>query len=304
MTRGGRVPVELTATGRATWLWKARFADLAAGSFTRRGPERPRGRPRDPNAGAKSCSAHATARKPTCWPWRIRNCWRPGHITVSVANTRLNDLAKPFLQLLHYPSRLRRAGRFQPVALDRVARRPDAASAAPTGTNDVEARNPGGCGSPLLDAHAQAGWAIGRARGKPMLLGERLRGHGARAGPAPRRRTLLGFRVPVPNYLEQQLRSVTADDSDTGPTVAGRYVSLRSASPGPYSCAAQSPERGGQGDSGRAIAESQGRSNDRGLARPPSRSQRRRSAVRLSGARTDAYYDCWPDSLPTRRPGR
>ncbi len=97
-------PVELTDTGNATWLWKARFADPAAGTFT--------------DAVQSSLEvghvvpmlrevllSHATGNSQTNLLVRANPQLLAGQgtITVSIANTRLNDLGETASQLLQYP---------------------------------------------------------------------------------------------------------------------------------------------------------------------------------------------------------
>ena len=97
-------PVELTDTGNATWLWKARFTDPAAGAFTDAvqsvlevGHVVPMLR--------EVLLSHATGDSQTNLLARANPQLLAGQgtITVNVANTRLNDLGETASQLLHYP---------------------------------------------------------------------------------------------------------------------------------------------------------------------------------------------------------
>ena len=97
-------PVELTDTGKATWLWKARFVDSAAGAFTDAvqsvldvGHVAPMLR--------EVLLSHPTGDSQTnlligADPQLLAG---QGTITVNIANTRLNDLGETVSQLLHYP---------------------------------------------------------------------------------------------------------------------------------------------------------------------------------------------------------
>ncbi len=97
-------PVELTDTGKATWVWKAHFADPAAGVFTDTvqsvmevGHVVPLLREvllgHSTGGSLTNLLAHAN-------PQLLAG---QGTVTVSVANTRLNDLGEAASQLPHYP---------------------------------------------------------------------------------------------------------------------------------------------------------------------------------------------------------
>ena len=123
-------PWSCADTGDATWLWKARFTDPAAGNFTDAvqsvlevGHVVPMLR--------EVLLSHATDSQTNLLaranPQLLAG---QGTITVSIANTRLNDLGETALAAPALPLWLRRADRIQPAALDRVARR-DQPAAAP-----------------------------------------------------------------------------------------------------------------------------------------------------------------------------
>jgi len=96
-------PVEFTDTGDATWLWKARFTDPAAGDFTDAvqsvlevGHVVPLLREVILSHMINSHTNLLASANPQLLAGR-------GSITVSIANTRLNDLGETVQQLLHYP---------------------------------------------------------------------------------------------------------------------------------------------------------------------------------------------------------
>lgn len=96
-------PVEFTDTGDATWLWKARFTDPAAGDFTDAvqsvlevGHVVPLLREVILSHTINSHTNLLASANPQLLAGR-------GSITVSIANTRLNDLGETVQQLLHYP---------------------------------------------------------------------------------------------------------------------------------------------------------------------------------------------------------
>jgi uncharacterized protein YfaS (alpha-2-macroglobulin family) len=96
-------PVQLTDTGTARWIWKARFADPAAGQF----------------ADAVQSSLEVGHVVPMLREVLLSHAAVPqtnlltranplllagqGTITVNIASTRLNDLGEAAAQLLHYP---------------------------------------------------------------------------------------------------------------------------------------------------------------------------------------------------------
>jgi alpha-2-macroglobulin len=96
-------PVELVDTGDTQWLWKARFSDPAAGDFTDAvqsvlevGHVVPMLR--------EILLAHSTDSQTNLLASaNPRLLAGRGSVTISVANTRLNDLGETILQLLHYP---------------------------------------------------------------------------------------------------------------------------------------------------------------------------------------------------------
>jgi uncharacterized protein YfaS (alpha-2-macroglobulin family) len=96
-------PAELVDTGDATWVWKARFTDPAAGDFTDSvqsvlevGHVVPMLREIILNHTTGSQTNLLASVNPRLLAGR-------GTVTVSIANTRLNDLGEAILQLLHYP---------------------------------------------------------------------------------------------------------------------------------------------------------------------------------------------------------
>ena len=115
-------PVEFTDTGDATWLWKARFTDPAAGDFTDAvqsvlevGHVVPLLREVILSHTTTSQTNLLASANPQLLAGR-------GSITINIANTRLNDLgetvsATPALSLW-----LRRTDWIQPAALDCAAR--------------------------------------------------------------------------------------------------------------------------------------------------------------------------------------
>jgi alpha-2-macroglobulin len=96
-------PVEFVETGDAKWLWKARFADEAAGAFTDAvqsvlpvGHVVPMLRQVILNHRSDSQTNLLALADPQLLAGQ-------GTVTVCLANTRLNDLGETASQLLHYP---------------------------------------------------------------------------------------------------------------------------------------------------------------------------------------------------------
>lgn len=96
-------PIELVDTGDAVWIWKTRFADAGANDFT----------------DAVQSTLGVGEAAPTLREIRFARCVNgetnllatadplllagQGKVTVTIGNTRLNDLGEAVSQLLHYP---------------------------------------------------------------------------------------------------------------------------------------------------------------------------------------------------------
>ena len=217
-------PVELADTGNATWLWKARFADPAAGSFTDSvqsvlevGHVVPMLR--------EILLSHATDSQANLLaranPQLLAG---QGTITVSIANTRLNDLGEAVSQLLHYPYGC--AEQTGSSLLPWIVLR-DATSLLPLlrrGTNDVEGAILAGVARLFSMQTRSGGLGYWPRAQEPMLWASAYGGmvlalaqrHGAEV-PQEELGSLL-------NYLDQQMRSIGADASDLGDSCLGLYA--------------------------------------------------------------------------------
>jgi uncharacterized protein YfaS (alpha-2-macroglobulin family) len=217
-------PVELTDLGPATWVWKARFADPSLGDFTDAvqsvlevGHVVPMLREILLSHTTGSQTNLLTLADPQLLAGR-------GTVTVTVANTRLNDLGEAASQLLHYPYGC--AEQTGSSLLPWIVLR-DATSLLPIlrrGTNDMNAAiragidrlfsmqtRSGGLGywphasEPMLWASAYGGMVLALARR-----------HGAEV-PEDDFASLLKF-------LSQQLRSTTEDPSDLSDRCLALYA--------------------------------------------------------------------------------
>jgi uncharacterized protein YfaS (alpha-2-macroglobulin family) len=217
-------PVELTDTGSATWLWKARFADPAAGTFTDAvqsvlevGHIIPMLR--------EVLLSHATDSQTNLLaranPQLLAG---QGTITINIANTRLNDLGEAASDLLHYPYGC--AEQTGSSLLPWIVLR-DATSLLPLlrrGTNDVEAAIHTGVAR-LFSMQAQSGGLGYWPRTKEPMLWASAYG-GMVLALAQRH----GVEVPkeefasLLNYLQQQLRSAGSDGSELGDCCLGLYA--------------------------------------------------------------------------------
>ena len=216
--------MELVDAGDAKWLWKARFADPTAGSFTDSvqsvlevGHVVPMLREIIMSHTTNSQTNLLASANPRLLAGR-------GSVTVSVANTRLNDLGETILQLLHYPYGC--AEQTGSSLLPWIVLR-DQSSLLPLlrrGTNDMEqairagvARlfsmqtESGGLGywprasEPMLWASAYGGMVLALARRHDIAV------------PAEEYAALM-------KYLSQQLRSVGADSPELPDYCLGLYA--------------------------------------------------------------------------------
>ena len=287
-------PVELADTGNATWLWKARFADPAAGNFTDAvqsvlevGHVVPLLR--------EILLSHATDSQTNLLaranPQLLAG---QGTITVNIANTRLNDLGETASQLLHYPYGC--AEQTGSSLLPWIVLR-DATSLLPLlrrGTNDMEGAIRAGVAR-LFSMQTQSGGLGYWPRAKePMLWASAYGGmvlalaqrHGAEV-PKEEFGSLL-------NYLEQQLRSVGADSSELADACLGLYALALAgrAEPAYHEKLYSLREKLGAEDRALlalAIAESRGPAQMiEELLRPASASRRRAEAPFGCSAREDA----------------
>ena len=180
-------PVELVDTGDTKWLWKARFADPAAGTFTDAvqsvlevGHVVPMLRQIILSHSAGPQTNLLAAANPRLLEGR-------GSVTVTVANTRLNELGEAILQLLHYPYGC--AEQTGSSLLPWIVLR-DQTSLLPLRRARHErygARHPRRRRAAALDADRVRRPGLLAARQRADALGQRLRGHGAGAGAAARR---------------------------------------------------------------------------------------------------------------------
>ncbi len=226
-------PVELSDTGNATWLWKARFADPAAGKFTDAvqsvlevGHVVPLLR--------EILLSHTTSSQTNLLaranPQLLAG---QGTITVSIANTRLNDLGETAFQLLHYPYGC--AEQTGSSLLPWIVLR-DATSLLPVlrrSTNDIDAAIRAGVAR-LFSMQTKSGGLGYWPRAKEPLLWTSAYGgmvlalaqrHGAEV-PEAEFGSLL-------NYLEQQLRSAGADGSEFADCCLGLYALALAGRPEP-----------------------------------------------------------------------
>ena len=217
-------PVELVDTGNAAWLWKARFADPAAGNFTDAvqsvlevGHVVPMLREillSHSTNSQTNLMAHAN-------PQLLAG---QGTITVSIANTRLNDLGETASQLLHYPyGCVEQTGS---SLLPWIVLR-DATSLLPLlhrGTNDMQGAIHAGVARLFSMQTTSGGLGYWPRAQAPMLWASAYGGmvlalaqrHGADV-PKEEFSSLL-------NYLDQQLRSIRADGSELPDACLGLYA--------------------------------------------------------------------------------
>jgi uncharacterized protein YfaS (alpha-2-macroglobulin family) len=288
-------PVELTDTGNATWLWKARFADRAAGTFTDAvqsvlevGHVVPMLR--------EVLLSHATGDSQTNLLARANPQLLAGQgtITVNVANTRLNDLGETVSQLLHYPYGC--AEQTGSSLLPWIVLR-DATSLLPLlnhSTNDVEAAIRAGVARLFTMQTRSGGLGYWPRSKEPMLWAS---AYGGMVLALAQRH---GVDVPkedfasLLNYLQQQLRSASGDDANLGDYCLGLYALALAgrAEPAYHEKLYSLREKLGTEDRALlalAIEESQGPTQMIGqLLRPGSASQRRFEASFGCPAREEA----------------
>jgi uncharacterized protein YfaS (alpha-2-macroglobulin family) len=217
-------PVALVDPGDAKWLWKARFTDRAAGDFTDAvqstlevGHVVPMLREILLGHSAGSQTNLLASASPRLLAGR-------GSVTISVANTRLNDLGETILQLLHYPYGcaeqtgssllpwivLRNQTNFLPI-LHR-------------GTNDIEKAIRAGIARFLSMQTESGGLGYWPHASEPMLWAS---AYGGMVLALAQRQ---GADVPreefaaLMKYLSQQLRSVGSDASDLPDYCLGLYA--------------------------------------------------------------------------------
>ena len=176
-------PVEFTDTGDATWLWKARFADPAADNFTDAVESVlevvhvvPMLREVLLNHSAQSRTNLLALATPQLLAGQ-------GAITVSIANTRLNDLGEAIRPLLHYPYGC--AEQTGSSLLPWIVLR-DANSLLPVlrqSTNHIACAIQAGVTRLLSMQTSSRPWLLA-ARHRTDALGQRLRGHGPGPGSA------------------------------------------------------------------------------------------------------------------------
>jgi uncharacterized protein YfaS (alpha-2-macroglobulin family) len=218
-------PVELTDTGNATWLWKARFIDPAAGAFADSvqsvlevGHVVPMLR--------EVLLSHATGDSQTNLLARANPQLLAGQgtITVNVANTRLNDLGETASQLLHYPYGC--AEQTGSSLLPWIVLR-DVTSLLPLlhrSTNDVEAAIRVGVARLFTMQTRSGGLGYWPRAKEPMLWAS---AYGGMVLALAQRH---GVEVPkedfasLLNYLQQQLRSASGDDASLGDYCLGLYA--------------------------------------------------------------------------------
>jgi uncharacterized protein YfaS (alpha-2-macroglobulin family) len=288
-------PVELTDTGNATWLWKARFADRAAGTFTDAvqsvlevGHVVPMLR--------EVLLSHAIGDSQTNLLARANPQLLAGQgtITVNIANTRLNDLGETASQLLHYPYGC--AEQTGSSLLPWIVLR-DATSLLPLlnhSTNDVEAAVRAGVARLFTMQTRSGGLGYWPRSKEPMLWAS---AYGGMVLALAQRH---GVEVPkedyasLLNYLQQQLRSASGDDANLGDYCLGLYALALAgrAEPAYHEKLYSLREKLGAEDRALlalAIAESQGPTQMIGqLLRPGSASQRRFEASFGCPAREEA----------------
>jgi uncharacterized protein YfaS (alpha-2-macroglobulin family) len=217
-------PVEIVDTGDAKWLWKARFADPAAGDFTDAvqsvlevGHVVPMLR--------EILLAHTTDSQTNLLASaNPRLLAGRGSVTVSVANTRLNDLGETILQLLHYPYGC--AEQTGSSLLPWIVLR-DQNSLLPLlrcGTKDMDKAIRAGIARFMTMQTESGGFAYWPRGTEPMLWASAYGGmvlalaqkHNI-AVPAEEFAALM-------KYLSQQMRSVGADPSDLPDYCLGLYA--------------------------------------------------------------------------------
>ena len=206
-------PVELDELGAATWEWDARFADAALGGFVDSvqsvleiGHVVPMLREvllSHLTGGQTNLVAHAD---PQLLAGR-------GTITVTVANTRLNDLGEAVLQLLHYPYGC--AEQTGSSLLPWIVLR-DAAGLLPSlnrTTNEINAAIRAGVDRFFTMQTSSGGFGYWPHSSEPMLWAS---GYGGMVLTLAQRH---GVEVPAEefdalmNYLSKQLRNPPADSS-------------------------------------------------------------------------------------------
>jgi alpha-2-macroglobulin len=218
-------PVELTDAGKAAWLWKARFLDPAVGTFT------------DAVQSALDVGhvvpmlrevllSHATGDSQTNLLTRANPQLLAGQgtITVHIANTRLNDLGETVSQLLHYPYGC--AEQTGSSLLPWIVLR-DVTSLLPLlnhSTNDVEAAIHAGIARLFTMQTRSGGLGYWPRAKEPMLWAS---AYGATVLALAQRH---GIEVPkedfasLLDYLRQQLRSASGDDTNLGDYCLGLYA--------------------------------------------------------------------------------
>ena len=216
-------PVEFTDTGDATWLWKARFADPAADNFTDAVESVlevvhvvPMLREVLLNHSAQSRTNLLALATPQLLAGQ-------GAITVSIANTRLNDLGEAIRQLLHYPYGC--AEQTGSSLLPWIVLR-DANSLLPLlrqSTNDIAGAIQAGVTRLLSMQTSSGGLGYWPRATEPMLWAS---AYGMVLALAQQH----GVEVPkdnfdpLLNYLSQQLRSAGTDSSDLSDCCLGLYA--------------------------------------------------------------------------------
>ena len=218
-------PLELTDTGNATWLWKAHFADPAAGTFADTvqsvlevGHVVPMLR--------EVLLSHANGDSQTNLLARANPQLLAGQgtITISIANTRLNDLGETASQLLHYPYGC--AEQTGSSLLPWIVLR-DATSLLPLlhhSTNDVEAAIRAGVARLFTMQTRSGGLGYWPREREPMLWAS---AYGSMVLALAQRH---GVELPVEDYaallkyLQQQLRSAGSENGALGDYCLGLYA--------------------------------------------------------------------------------
>jgi uncharacterized protein YfaS (alpha-2-macroglobulin family) len=256
-------PVELTDTGKATWLWKARFAaPQVVGQASRLSPGRlalePGNEGGTPNRTGET-PAPLGDLAPRAFTDSVQSVIEVGHIvpmlrevllnhatgdsqtnllahanpqllagqgtiTVNIANTRLIELGEAASQLLHYPYGC--AEQTGSSLLPWIVLR-DTTSPVPLlnhSTNDVEAAIRAGVARLFTMQTRSGGLGYWPQSKEPMLWAS---AYGGMVLALAQRH---GVVVPkedfasLLNYLQQQLRSVSGDDANLGDYCLGLYA--------------------------------------------------------------------------------
>jgi alpha-2-macroglobulin len=305
-------PVELTDTGTAKWIWKARFADPAADKFTDAvqsllevGHVVPMLR--------EVLLGHATESQTNLLaranPLLLAG---QGTITVNIANTRLNDLREAASHLLHYPYGCAEQTGSSLLPWIVLGDSPSLLPLLQRGTNDVERAIRAGVAR-LFSMQTKSGglgyWP--RAR-DPMLWAS---AYGGMVLALAQRH---GYEVPkeefasLLSYLQQQLRLAGFDDAGLADCCLGLYALALAGRAEPAYHEKLYSLRGKLGNEDRAllalaIAESQGPAQMIGeLLQPEPTSQRKADArfgcpAREEAIRLLAWINHRPDDVLVER---